>query len=315
VRHLIWLAAGAALAIPLVPILLFDPRIGVIGRRPAAPPPAASPPARSPEVPPAREAPPGRDAAPAREASPAREAAPARAGPPAAEAPAPVETATARVAAPDDPPALRGAIQTPDVAAGREEQARRLIGWTAHPDRVSGSAAWLDLVGLVFTAPNPALAADTEPGSAADPGDYRRLSLDLTGAPDRAVVVLADQPVAWTVSTLPPDRVGAVGVESGAAFSVRDGRSGLLGGFRSRAFGAPATAPVLDPSRYGPGTRRAFCDAARLWAAQYGLPLERLRYTLVENPTFLALDGERLRTDGISRGRVSGQRLAVFCRY
>ncbi|MEH3148047.1 MAG: hypothetical protein PGN34_22530 [Methylobacterium frigidaeris] len=300
-RHLIWLAAGVALAIPLVPIVLFDPRIGVIGRRPAESVPTSAPAAAPP--PPETQAPRAREGGTAPEAPPTAE-------------PAPAETSSPRSAPPpEDPPPLRGAIRTPDVTAEREAQTRRLIAWTAHPDRVSGSAAWLDLVGLVFTEPNPALAADAEPGSAADPGDYRRLSLDLTAAPDRAAVVLADQPIAWTVRTLPPDRVGALGVEAGAAFSIRDGRPGLLGGFRSRAFGAPATAPVLDPSRYGPGTRRAFCDALRLWAGQYGLPLERLRYTLVENPTFLALEGERLRTDGISRGRVSGPRLAVFCRY
>ncbi len=94
---------------------------------------------------------------------------------------------------------------------------------------------------------------------------------------------------------------------------MRDGRPGLLGGFRSRAFGAPATAPVLDPSRYGPARAGRFCDAARLWAAQYGLPLDRLRYTLVENPTFLALDGERLRTDGspAAGSRASGWRCSA----
>ncbi|WP_407523072.1 hypothetical protein [Methylobacterium oryzisoli] len=278
-------AALAAVASPLVMILLLDPRVGLRAHR-IEPEPA-------PVVAPREACPPCRTAPPP-------EPEPARPAPP----PAPPEPA---------PPALRPAlsdgIATPDVAGERETQRALLLGATAHPDRVSGSAAWLDVVGLRYTAPRAAAGAPP-----LDPNGYRRVRVDLAQAPDRALVVLADQPLALSLAVSPPDRAGALGVESRAAFTVAEGRPGLLGGFRSTAFGAPSVAPLLDTLRPGPDGIRTFCAALRLWAGQYGLPVARLRYTLLENAAQVRLEGDRLLTDGSARGRVAGRRLAVLCR-
>ncbi|TGD96058.1 hypothetical protein [Methylobacterium nonmethylotrophicum] len=314
-RYGLGLAALAAVAIPLAVIVALHPRVGLLRSATET----VTPPVRTPEMP---------------ADSPARPAVPARACPvcPAAPAPAdpgPVAVRDAGQEGPDtrvpgkQPPGSQSPgtavppsqvpdtrvpsrpvpeIQVPDVTAERAAQRARLIGWTAHPDRVAGSAAALDLIGLVFTAPR-----DTSAG-------YRPLALDLSGAPDRAVVVLAEQPVTLTLATTPPDRVAALGVESSAAFSVAEGRPGLLAGFRALPFGASEVAPVLDPLRVGPGTLRDACAALRLWATQFGLPLRQARYTLIENPTRIALAGEALQSDGAPRGRVSGRRLARLCR-
>ncbi|UHC14477.1 hypothetical protein LRS73_18195 [Methylobacterium currus] len=223
---------------------------------------------------------------------------------PAPERPCPV--CTAAPAGPDGPASIRGTlpdsdIQIPDVSRERSTQRERLIGWTAHPDRISGSAASLDLVGLVFTAPRP-------PG-----GGYRPLAVDLAGAPDRAVVLVAEQPLTVALTTVPPDRAASLGVEAGAAFTLAEGRPDQLAGFRALPYGAAEVAPVLDPLRFGPETLRGFCAALRLWAMQFGLPARRIRYTLVENPTRIALAGEAVRSDGTPRGRISGRRLARLC--
>ncbi len=319
------LAALAAVAIPFAVIAVLDPRIGLLRPRPAsevvtapdAPPstgsqgPAQGPmqgsvqaPKEAPEEAP-KQAPkqaPGQDLAGGRSSAPASPSRPwtdeAR---PAAERPCPVCAAAAA------PPAIRGTladpeIQVPDVAAERTAQRDRLLGWTAHPDRVSGSAAFLDLIGLVYTVPREAGAG------------YRPLAIDLAGAPDRAVVAVTEQPAALALTTVPPDRAGALGVESSAAFTLAEGRPGLLAGFRALPYGGAEVAPVLDPARFGPETRRGFCEALRLWAVQFGLPVWRTRYTLIENPTRIALAGEALRTDGTTLGRVSGRRLARLCR-
>ncbi|AWN49335.1 hypothetical protein DK419_25765 [Methylobacterium terrae] len=286
------LAALAAVAIPFAVIAALDPRIGWLRPRPASET-VQAPPSRLPDRSPAEAT-----SAPRPEA---RSETRSESWPPAPERPCPV------CAAADAPAPLRGAlpdpdIQIPDVSAERAAQRERLIGWTAHPDRVSGSAAALDLIGLVFTAPR-------------DPGTgYRPLAIDLAGAPDRAVVVVTEQPLRLALTSLPPDRAGALGVEASAAFGLADGRSGLLAGFRALPYGAAAVAPVLDPSRFGPGTLRDFCAALRLWAVQFGLPVGRTRYTLIENPTQIALAGEAVHTDGTARGRVSGRRLARLCR-
>ena len=71
---------------------------------------------------------------------------------------------------------------------------------------------------------------------------------------------------------------------------------------------------MLDPLRFGPGTLRGFCAALRLWAVQFGLPAWRTRYTLIENPTRIALAGDAVQSDGTPRGQVSGRRLARLCR-
>ncbi|KMO16382.1 hypothetical protein [Methylobacterium platani] len=308
------LAALAAVAIPFAVIAVLDPRIGLLRPRPAGE--AAQAPLTAPADAPARRPP--REAGADEAGSEARTSeaktsdtkspdAPTSAIRPSNTwtespgRPCPICTAT------EPAPPIRGTlpdpdIQIPDVAAERAAQRARLIGWTAHPDRVSGSATALDLIGLVFTAPREAGAG------------YRPLAIDLAGAPDRAVVVVTEQPVTLAVTSVPPDRAGALGVESSAAFGLADGRSGLLAGFRALPYGAAAVAPVLDPLRFGPGTLRGFCAALRLWALQFGLPTGRTRYTLIENPTRIALAGEALQTDGTARGRVSGRRLARLCR-
>lgn len=306
------LAALAAVAIPFAVIAVLDPRIGLL--RPASQAGNSSPgqtssaqapsnqafstqasPAQAP-APPLSQGP-----MPDQPAPPSRRPWTDEARPQAAERPCPVCAAEA------GPVAIRGTladqeIQVPDVTAERTAQRERLIGWTAHPDRVPGSAATLDLIGLVYTAPREAGAG------------YRPLAIDLAGAPGRAVVVVTEQPVSLDLATVPADRAGALGVESSAAFTLAEGRPGLLAGFRALPYGAAEVAPVLDPLRFGPGTRRGFCEALRLWAVQFGLPAGRTRYTLIENPTRIALAGEALRTDGTTRGRVSGPRLARLCR-
>ncbi len=174
VRHLIWLAAVSRWR-----SRSFDPAVRSPHRR-NRPPPRRDAPAATPVAGPAPDAPP-----PRRPHPPARRRGRGRRRPHARARRRPRRRPRSRRPPPAWPhrkPA-RVARRDPDPERRRRARGagRRLIGWTAHPDRVSGSVAWLDLVGLVFTAPNPALAADTEPGSAADPGDYRRLSLDLTG--------------------------------------------------------------------------------------------------------------------------------------
>jgi hypothetical protein len=285
------LAALGAVAIPFAVIAALDPRIGLLRPRPATE-------AATKAVP---EPVPGSVQMPAR--LPDR--------PSSGEGPAPDRPCPVCTAAPAGPP-IRGTlqnpdipvpdIQIPDVATERKAQRERLIGSTAHPDRVSGSAAALDLVGLVFTAPR---------GPAAG---YRPLAVDLAGAPDRAVVLVAEQPLSVALTTAPPDRAGALGVESSAAFALAEGRPDRLAGFRALPYGAAEVAPVLDPLRFGPATLRAFCASLRLWAVQFGLPAARTRYTLIENPTRIALSGEELHTDGTPRGRVAGRRLARLCR-
>ncbi|MGF3022809.1 hypothetical protein ACQVP2_08265 [Methylobacterium aquaticum] len=318
------LAALGAVAIPFAVIAALDPRIGLLRPRPAVEAVPAGPGSRG-QDPERHES--QRQEAPRHEshnqeprgpaphdvqgsaempvhlppARPQDRPVPDPRQPP--ERPCPVCSA----ALPDLDAPIRGTladpdIQIPDVAAERSTQRERLIGWIAHPDRVSGSAAALDLIGLVFTTPR-------EPGSG-----YRPLAVDLAGAPDRAVVLVAEQPLSVALTTVPPDRAGALGVESTAAFTLAEGRPGLLAGFRALPYGAAEVAPVLDPRLSGPETLRSFCAALRLWAVQFGLPAWRTRYTLIENPTRIALAGEAVQGDGTPRGRVSGRRLARLCR-
>ncbi|MGE7415484.1 hypothetical protein [Methylobacterium tarhaniae] len=293
------MAALAAVTIPLAVIVALDPRVSLLRPRPTIE--AAQGPAKDPVKDPARDS--SRDPVEVPSRLQAPPSADAEVGPAAAERPCPV----CPPASPESAPPIRGTfpvgeIQAPDVAAERADQRERLIGWTAHPDRVSGSAATLDLIGLVFTTPR-------EPGAG-----YRPLALDLAGAPDRAAVLVAEQPLTLTLTTHPPDRIGALGVEESAAFGLAEGRSDLLAGFRALPYGAAEVAPVLDPQRFGPGTLRGFCAALRLWAVQFGLPAWRTRYTLIENPTRIALAGEAVQSDGTPRGQVSGRRLARLCR-
>lgn len=282
------LAALGAVAIPLAVIAALDPRIGLLRPQPA------------------QDASNGVATGAAREPVPGSVPARLPDRPASGEGPSPDRPCPVCAGAPAGPP-IRGTlqdpdIQIPDVAAERKAQRERLIGWTAHPDRVSGSAAALDLVGLVFTVPR-------EPGAG-----YRPLAVDLAGAPDRAVVLVAEQPLSVALTTAPPDRAGALGLESSAAFALAEGRPDRLAGFRALPYGAAEVAPVLDPLRFGPATLRAFCASLRLWAVQFGLPAARTRYTLIENPTRIALSGEAVHTDGTPRGQVAGRRLARLCR-
>ena len=204
------------------------------------------------------------------------------------------------------------------VSDNRETQAnqlKRLRSLTARPEMIAGTASRLSILAIAFDGAKP---EPTQPGSpvkghAVDPDGYRRLTLDLSGLPNDAVVLIADQAVRWVVSGV-GGSWGRIGFEGQAPFDVSGGRPNMLAGFRIGAFGTRATARAADPGSFDPNARREWCASVRLWAEQFAVPMGQVEFGVVMNPTAIRARNGNVASDGawgIVRG---GSGILAFCK-
>ena len=192
----------------------------------------------------------------------------------------------------------------------RAAQIERLRAMTARPEMASGAALQLHVVAVAFDEEKP----EPSPASNApvvDPDGYRRVSLDLSRSKD-AVVVIADQPLRWSVAGA-GGAWGRIGFEGLAPFDVSNGRPNLLAGFRIGAFGARETARAVDPFHADQRRQRALCNSVRLWSEHFGVTTTQVTFALIANPTRIALDGTIV-SDGQLRRSWTGTWLNSLCK-
>ena len=101
------------------------------------------------------------------------------------------------------------------------------------------------------------------------------MTLDLAQLPKEAVVVIADQPLRWTIAGV-GSAWGRIGFEGLAPFDVVNGRPDLLAGFRIAAFGARETARRDRSVPCRPARPAALCaTSVRLWTEHFGVAAAR----------------------------------------
>ncbi len=218
----------------------------------------------------------------------------------------------------------RSAVVTNNGMQAKAAQIARLKTLTARPEMVSGAAAQLHIIAIAFeeAKPEPMGSSPANPRHMVDPDGYRRLVLDMHRGGKDAVVIIADQPIRWTIVEPQAQSWGRIGFEGLAPFDVAAGRPGMLAGFRIAAFGAQNTARVFYPgqapgrldSNLGPSQRqRAFCGAARTWTEHFGIRFDQAHFALVVEPTRIAPEGRSIDSDGQFRETLTGHAIEKLC--
>jgi hypothetical protein len=200
-------------------------------------------------------------------------------------------------------------------------QAERLRSMTARPEMAAGAVTRLHVLALAFDdkpEPTPSPSPLQGPSGstrrpAVDPDGYRRMTLNVAHVPKEGVVVVADQPIRWTI-------VGAasswplIGFEGMAPFDIVNGRPNLIAGFRIRAFGARDTARAADPSHADPAARRAFCQSVRAWSEHFGLAVTQVTFRLIAGATGDGIDLRAFLSDGDEQRTWTGPSIDGFCK-
>jgi hypothetical protein len=202
---------------------------------------------------------------------------------------------------------------------GLAAQAERLRSMTARPEMAAGAITRLHLLALAFDdkpEPTPPRSPLNPSGStrrpAVDPDGYRRMTLNVAHVPKEGVVVVADQPIRWTI-------VGAasswpvIGFEGMAPFDIVNGRPNLIAGFRIRAFGARDTARAADPFHADPAARRALCQSVRAWSEHFGLAMTQVTFRLIANASGDGTDPRAFLSDGDEQRTWTGPWIDGFC--
>jgi hypothetical protein len=200
-------------------------------------------------------------------------------------------------------------------------QAERLRSMTGRPEMAAGAITRLHFLALAFDEkpePTPPLSPLQAPSGstrrpAVDHDGYRRMTLNVAHVPKEGVVVIADQPIRWTI-------VGAasswplIGFEGMAPFDIVKGRPNLIAGFRIRAFGARDTARAADPVHADPAARHALCQSVRAWSEHFGLAMTQATFRLIANATGDGAHPRAFLSDGDEQRTWTGPWIEDFCK-
>jgi hypothetical protein len=191
----------------------------------------------------------------------------------------------------------------------------RLGALSARPEMASGGVNAVQFIAVKFEDIKPdAAEAAALPRQRVDADGYRRLTLDMTGVPREAVVLVSDQPVRWRITGLQPRSWPRVGFEGYAAFDVADGQPGTLAGFRIGMFGAKSVMHPADPTQGQVSNRQTFCSSVERWTYHFGIPFSRSQFTLLLNPTTIAPRSGVPRSDGEVAKNLFSQDIVWLCR-
>lgn len=210
-------------------------------------------------------------------------------------------------------------LMSPSQSAGivtgrgdRAEQVARLRSFTARPEMAAGAATRVNFVIVAFTE-KPEPNAKSGSRHIIDRDGYRRMTLDLAGLPRQALVMIADEPIRWTV-TGANSAWGLIGFEGLAPFDIVNGRPGMLAGYRIAAFGARDTASASSPHQADQRRRYNLCRSLQAWTAHFGTTVSQTAFALVTDPTNIGSSNGAITTDGQAGVSWTGPAVESFCR-
>jgi hypothetical protein len=211
-------------------------------------------------------------------------------------------------------------LMSPSQAAGivtgqgldRTAQIARLRSMTARPEKTTGAATRVNFIAVAFDEKPEPSSSKTASGHTVDRDGYRRMNLDLGRLSGEALVVIADEPIRWTVNGA-NSSWALIGFEGLAPFDIVNGRADLLAGYRIAAFGARATASAADPFRADQRRRQNMCASIRAWTEHFGVAMAQTAFALVTNPTTIGSNDGGITSDGQARVSWTGPAIQSLC--
>jgi hypothetical protein len=140
--------------------------------------------------------------------------------------------------------------------------------------------------------------------------EKRDATMTLSVPYDTAVVIIAAEPMNWTVNGA--RERARVGFEGAAPFAIK-APSGVMSGFRIGALGAPRIAYPIDPIRETDRNIARLCRTLQIWGNHFDVDMARMEYVLVANPTNLTISGTVNPVGGRIVASYGGSTLRSFC--
>jgi hypothetical protein len=194
-----------------------------------------------------------------------------------------------------------GITSGPDYYA-LEELEDKVSSFAAYRGEAKNAARTLQVLLVTFEGPQAAAAS----ASALLP-----IKLDMSGARETAVVIVADRPLLIEFDGKAPTRRAMLGVEGIAPFDLRNAPKGVLSGFKIAAFGAHR---VARPDQVSSAKdARIFCGAIKNWRTFYGLALGAVRMDAATDATSFKVTDVGVTHDG--KVQVDVPDLGTFCRH
>lgn len=194
----------------------------------------------------------------------------------------------------------------------RAEHIKRLRSFTARPEMAAGAATRVNFVIVTFTE-KPEPNGKSGGRHVIDRDGYRRMTLDLAGLPRQAVVIIADEPIRWTV-TGANSTWGLIGFEGLAPFDIANGRPGMLAGYRIAAFGARDTASASSPLQADQRLRYSLCRSLQAWITHFGTAFSQTSFALITDPAKIGSSNGSVTTDGQAGVSWTGAAIESYCR-
>lgn len=196
----------------------------------------------------------------------------------------------------------------------RYEQMLRLSSFIGSPEMAAGAARSLHIVAVAFDAMKPRATGDaTSPDASVYPDGYRRMTLDMTRADREAVLVIADQPIRWTIAGQKAGDWPRVAFEGVAALDIDTAEPRSIAALRIAPFGASKVMRVAEPGDERSDATRQFCRAAVNWSEFFALPDATVRFTMLVDPTHLAVGRTKVTSDGRIERAMNQRQVAALC--
>jgi hypothetical protein len=177
---------------------------------------------------------------------------------------------------------------------------RHLRRLSANSSEARGRTKGLHLIIADFPEGTPP-AGQTAPASR-----VKGVTLDLAAIDTSAALIVARQPVVWTIANTSTAQRAKLAFDGPTAFWLENAHVGLLAGYRISTFGADT---VIDPTAlvgtWSQEGEADFCEALESWSKFFGVGVDEIRIWHVRNATRIALTDRDV--SGGAAERVRGQ--------
>lgn len=176
----------------------------------------------------------------------------------------------------------RGQITTGMDATRMVEHMRSVRATVAAPEEAQRNNRTLHIAVVEVTGPTD-----------------RRVYLDVEGASNAAMLVIADDPINWVVKNASPLQRAKLAFETPSAFGIIGAHKGLIAGIRSGAFGARNIVRPRHMTGEASGNwQAAACQTLQAWAEYFGVDPQDVGIWHFTDPVAIGLTEKRLKAVG-----------------
>lgn len=126
-----------------------------------------------------------------------------------------------------------------------------------------------------------------------------KVAIDLANAGKAGLLVIAEDPIAFSLNNASPAQRAKVAFESPGVFGIHNAHNGLVAGIRSSAFGANnISRPRHLTGEQNGRTTALGCNTLRIWARHFGVPVGEIGVWHFTDPSRIRISERGLAGSG-----------------